>query len=53
MNDVESDPGRTPDGEGAQRRRPAPALPAAWRWGFPAALVLVALCSGWLLADGL
>ena len=56
MNDLEQDPHRGPEGDGApptQRRRPAPALPGAWRWGFPAALVLVVLWAGWLLADGL
>ncbi len=56
MNDLEQDPHRGPEGAGApptQRRRPAPTLPGAWRWGFPAALVLVVLWAGWLLADGL
>ena len=56
MSDVEPDSRREPVGEStppSQRRRPAPALPTAWRWGFPAVLVLVVLWSGWLLADGL
>ena len=56
MSDVEPDSRREPVGEGAppsQRRQPAPALATAWRWGFPAVLVLVVLWSGWLLADGL
>ena len=53
---MEPDSRREPGGKDApstQRRRPAPALPAAWRWGFPAALVIVVLWAGWLLASGL
>jgi len=56
VNELESDSRREPGGKDAssvQRRRPAPALPAAWRWGFPAVLVLVVLWAGWLLVGGL
>ena len=53
---MEPDSRREPGGKDApstQRRRPAPALPAVWRWGFPVALVIVVLWAGSQLASGL
>jgi len=43
--------GDTPSND--DRRRLAPPLPAAWRWGFPAFLVVALVWAGVLLVDGL